>query len=131
MAPCFGYATFVDMETVKDIQNAYINEIRQLKPEMYDFWIKLGRLEKINDAPPEEIVQRWPMGPSGHPKMIEIFQRYFFLIEKYNDENPMDFQKVNQVLIEDVEVIAPDIAKLVLGFVFIPVGMNPQTKKWF
>lgn len=135
------------MRSFDEIQAAYVNEMRALQPELIEWWRTLAGVSDPNDPAPPDVTLRWPTGFSGHPRAIEVFRRYFLEIEERNDrvfravgESRGDvpdiawgvdqgtprpqMRRAAELLIDEIDFVAPEIAKFVAGFVFIPVGLN-------
>lgn len=136
------------MRPIEEIQRAYIEEMLGIQPELIKWWMKVARLQKINDAPPPEVANRWPTAFSGHPRVIEIFRRYFLEIEERNRQmlekagkptpprdsedmwgkwdmgDEVDYHAPADILIFEAGELEPNIAKMVAGIVFVPVGLN-------
>jgi hypothetical protein len=132
------------METIEDIQSAFIRDMRILRPEMLTWWNKL----MASDG--ETVVwRRWPTGFSGQPRVIATFRKYFFEIERHNEAMAAAFvpdreppvhamwgkddvgrapenRRPAEWLIFDIENTAPDIYDLVEGLCLIPIGMDGE-----
>jgi hypothetical protein len=132
------------MPTLDDIQNEYVAELRRVAPSLRDWWKRIC-LENGKEA----MMKRWPTGISGHPQVLAIFRDYYFQIEQLNDETidkengderPLsedmwgeddlgeeaDIGDQTEMLILDIADIAPDIADVVDGICFVPVGLTPD-----
>jgi hypothetical protein len=130
-------------DTVEEIQQAYISELRSVAPGLAAWWRQL--LARSSDE--ESVWQRWPTGPSGHPVVLAIFRKHYFAIEALNKaaraEPPDDtvpavemmwgtddlgearrFLRHADWLIHDIRGVAPDVAELTDGLVFVPVGTD-------
>ena len=136
------------MRSFEDIQQAYIDELRALQPELIAWWKRLTGINELGDPVPQDIANRWPTAYSGHPRMLAVFRRYYLEIddlnyeglekakepvpEKSNDElwgtndngEPVAYRRPVDLLILEIGPKAPDIHKLVAGIVFVPVGLN-------
>ncbi|TIM32612.1 MAG: hypothetical protein E5Y63_01895 [Mesorhizobium sp.] len=130
-------------ETIGEIQEAYVAELRRVAPYLNVWWRHL--FEGENDE--ENVWRRWPTGPSGHPRVIAIFRKYYFKIEELNEnvrknfsgdsvqdletmwgrddfgDAPQFFRHADR-LIGDIGTIAPDLAELVNGLCFLPIAVN-------
>lgn len=135
------------MRSFDEIQAAYVEEMRALQPELLKWWCALADISDPNQPAPRDVSLRWPTGISGHPRAIEVFRRYFLEIEAANDvafnavagaptgvpqvawgtegAHPRaQMRRAADILIADIEFIAPDLAKFAEGIVFVPVGLN-------
>jgi hypothetical protein len=99
---------------------------------------------------PEAVFRRWPTGPAGHPLVLSVFRRYYLQIEELNrraeetfqddpppritmwgEENlgkPAPLERPVEWLIQDIPEAAPDLADLVGGICFVPVGLNQDNE---
>lgn len=132
-----------------DVQAAYIAELRELQPGLLRWWTSLGGLASPDDPPPAEVLARWPFGIAGHPRVIEVFRRHFLALDALNQSElaehgepesrdpaseegwgeddsgeRLGYQRPQDLLIFEIPAIAPDLAKLVAGIVYVPVGLN-------
>lgn len=142
------------MDTVEEIQAAYIADLRALLPDLFAWWKQLAGVEDMNDPPPPDVAARWPTGISGHPRLLDVFQTYFFELDELNERAlegarladrtqardvpeseasaeatapiPTGTYRPVDVLINDIGPMAPDLAKLVQGIIMIPVGLDPD-----
>jgi hypothetical protein len=128
-------------DTIEEIQRAYLAELRGIAPEIQGWWS--GLLARDGE---EAVWLRWPTGPSSHPRVLAIFRKYYFRIEELNRLNIVDFsddeirpesmwgrddlgnaalfeKHVNRLIL-DIPVAAPDVAHLVDGICFVPVGID-------
>ena len=136
------------MRSFEEIQQAYIDELRLLQPELMEWWKKLAGIERLGDPVPAEISNRWPTGYSGHPRVLAVFRNYYLEIDDLNHDalqaaeqpapekpseelwgtndngEPIDYRRPVDLLILDIKTKAPDLHKLVAGIVYIPVGLN-------
>lgn len=142
------------METVDELQDAYIADLRALLPELVAWWKALAGVAGMDEPAPPEIAARWPTGISGHPRVLEVFQTYFFELDDLNElaaeraraaaearargmpevdasaveDEPEETGKhlPVDVLINDIGAKAPDLGKLVQGIIMVPVGLMPD-----
>jgi hypothetical protein len=136
------------MRSFEEIQQAYIDELRLLQPQLMEWWMKLAGIKKLGDPVPAEISNRWPTGYSGHPRVLAVFRNYYLEIDDLNHDalqtaeqppaekppeelwgtndngEPIDYRRPVDLLILDIKTKAPDLHKLVAGIVYIPVGLN-------
>lgn len=139
--------------TFQELQKCYIDELRELKPMLFEWWIELTGIEAINDPPPQVFNENWPFKLSGHPRLLEIFRRYYMKIEDLNDrgyndatersenrDQPFDWMEQVEppslgtanpidLLVWDLQDVAPDIFKLAAGVVYVPVGLNQHDER--
>jgi hypothetical protein len=138
----------MDLTSHEDIQAAYVAELRELQPGLMAWWMNVAGLAEIDDPVPAQVALRWPTGYSGHPRVLAVFRKYFFMVEDLNDRGldqverplapvsaeelwlnpeepePVGFRRPVDLLIRDIERVAPDLHKLTAGIVFVPVGLN-------
>ncbi|MFD2055362.1 hypothetical protein ACFSQT_20580 [Mesorhizobium calcicola] len=137
------------MDTHKDIQKSYIEALRAIEPELTRWWLDLCRIRSLQDTPPQDIVARWPLGRSGHPRVIAVFREHFLRVEVLNDQllleseariehrhvdemswgvddtsTPTGVVSPQDLLLNEIAFVAPDLSPLVDGLVFVPIGMN-------
>ena len=140
-------------DTFDSLQADYIEEVRALKPVLFEWWINLTGIEAINDRPPPIFEENWPFKISGHPRLLEVFRRYYMKIEDLNDRaavgavdrsenrkppsdwmeevDPPTLEQADPIdlLVWDIQEAAPDIFKLAAGVVYVPVGLNQYDKR--
>lgn len=139
------------MNSIDELQKKYIQDLRALMPELEEWWKTLTGVSKMTDDAPSDVMARWPTGISGHPRVLDVFQTYFFELDYLNvaalnaanqAQNDAPFpsdpwgrdtlpestgvQRPVDVLINDLETEAPDLAKLVMGIIMVPVGIDPE-----
>lgn len=77
------------MTPVDELFDAYVEELRAAKEYVDDWWRRLIEREiKVDgddDAALERVELRWPTGPVAHPRVIEIYRRYFFSAQELID----------------------------------------------
>lgn len=132
----------------KDIRARYIAALRALVPELRAWWDRM--LTSFGEA---GAFDRWPTGPSGHPRVLEIYRTFSFELEELNETVREQFDEEAEThrepdreamwgrddpgaaprverdvdwLIHDIEDAAPDLYALVLGIVFVPIGLDPN-----
>lgn len=140
-------------DSFDSIQENYIAEVRALKPILFDWWMKLTGIETMNEPPASVFDENWPFKISGHPRLIEIFRRYYMKTEDLNDQalqdaktrsenraRPSDWMEEEappvldrvdpiDLLVWDIQEIAPDIYKLAAGIVYVPIGLNQYDER--
>ncbi|MER8435309.1 hypothetical protein NKH36_05830 [Mesorhizobium sp. M1312] len=125
-----------------DIQQRYIAELRALLPEINAWWSGIVAVETF-----DAISLIWPTGISGHPRFLHIFRTHYFEVENLNRKNEHEFVEEAEkspeekwgvddlgdspryvghidLLIDDIPSKAPDLAEVVNGFVFVPIGLD-------
>lgn len=138
-------------EEYKAIQLRYLYEIRTLLPEILAWWAA-SSTTAAEDLPPKganDFERRWPAGPVAHPRILEVFRRHFLEIDDLNMRNRIErplhedasqsqmwgedsdaegipFHKPIDVLINSIELFAPDVYVIVRGMVFVPIGVDPD-----
>jgi hypothetical protein len=136
----------------KDIQDAYIAELRAILPPVLDWWSKhavrppaqMGQGGNRND-----FERRWPFGPVAHPRVLDVLRTYYLAVHALNrefetlrppeDEGPREsdwgaddeeldvpFVLPIDLLVNDLEAIAPDLHEIMSNLVFVPVGLAPN-----
>jgi hypothetical protein len=136
-------------DRIQELQSNYIAEMRTLQKELIPWWLKLAGIDELGNEVPNRVNTRWPFGYSGHPRVVAVFRKYFLEIERHNDDllfesrariqakpdldrgwgdegdaESVGLRRPVDILIGDIEDLAPDINKLVAGIVFVPVGLN-------
>ncbi|TIL78060.1 MAG: hypothetical protein E5Y89_16625 [Mesorhizobium sp.] len=138
------------MAALDDVQTRYVAELRAIAPELRAWWKHMCALRGE-----QTMLTRWPTGISGHPRTLAVFRKYYFEIEALNDEAILDEEEDNEdddddvtedmwgeddddddegadigdhaeLLIYDIEELAPDIYELVDGICYVPVGLTPD-----
>ena len=115
--------------TSKQLQRDYIDEIRTLKPKLFEWWLNLTGIEHMNETPADEFLETWPFRVSGHPRLLEIFRRFYLRIEELNDAGTDGRSDPSELLIWDIQDEAPDIFKIVAGIVYVPVGLDNANQR--
>lgn len=129
-------------DSIEEIQADYIAALRAIAPSIRQWWDTL--LARDGE---DRVWLRWPTGPSSHPRVLAVFREAYFRIENLNrhirftfpDADPGDaeglwgrdetgqaavFERHVDRLIFDLQALAPDVADLVDGICFVPVGIN-------
>jgi hypothetical protein len=112
-----------------EIQKRYIKELGELAPEILKWWNNNCPYEHTAQVSNEEMSdfhRRWIAGPAAHPRIIALFRKYFFEIEELNDTQGGGLARASELLIDDLEAKAPALFSIMQGFVFIPIGVNPE-----
>lgn len=122
----------------------YVAELEGLVP-MLRAW--KASLEAKRGA--EENAQVWWTGPGGHPRVLEVYRRYYFAIEQLNVDRDAAFswtepppeeerwgtdasepgpgtRRHNDLLLRDAGAESPALRELVEGIVFVPVGLDAE-----
>lgn len=130
-------------DDIEEIQRAYIAELRALAPELRRWWE-----EGVAREGEEAFHLRWATRLAGHPRFIEVFRRHYLWIDRLNaelegrarDELPPEEARwgiddlgpehplhiPREILLDDIETVAPDVADLVEGLFFVPVGVDAE-----
>jgi hypothetical protein len=104
----------------------------------------------------EPFHRRWMSGPASHPRVIAVFRDFYFQVQALNDAadaaEAADAEATDKrtgapeeerwgsdvppawvprahpldVLINDLATIAPDLHEAMQGFLYVPIGMDPQ-----
>lgn len=134
------------MSAIEDIQHNYIEELRRIKPDIDAWWFKVLTLEEE-----QTVWNRWPTGPSGHPRVLDVFRKYFLEIDILNrraenvfvegekkdgdalwGEHDLGdapaFERQLDWLILDIGAKAPDLETLVRGICFVPIGLDESSE---
>lgn len=95
--------------------------------------------------------QRWTAGPAAHPRVLAVFREYWFRADALNDRledearaaaaadqpegeaawgtdaPPPDLPRVlpMDLLVNDLETVAPDLHEVMQGLVYVPIGNDP------
>lgn len=106
-------------ESIEEIQASYIDEVRAIAPQL-EAWLE----QRIAEEDEDTVLLRWATGLGGHPRFIEIYRRYYLKIEALNEAAREQLHDQADVLISQVEELAPDIAQIVIGLFFNPIGVD-------
>jgi hypothetical protein len=132
------------------IVDRYLAEMRAIRPSIIAWWDAhaVRPVEELEfSSAQNDFERRWPAGPTAHPRVIEIFRRYFLEIDHLNleieaqddegrtavesdwglgadEDDP--FQLPIDLLVDDLQSTAPDVYQLVKGMVFVPIGLSPD-----
>jgi hypothetical protein len=134
------------MNALDDVQTRYVAELRAIAPELRAWWKRMCTLRGE-----QTMLTRWPTGIAGHPRTLAVFRKYYFEIEALNDEAILaeedddedeeiteemwgeeeddegtDIGDHAELLIYDIEDLAPDIYELVDGICYVPIGLTPD-----
>lgn len=134
------------------IQAKWAEEVRAELPQLLEWWAATkSRLEKI-EANLTYI--RWPCGFIAHPRIIEIYRRYFFVLHELNNKvadyedtttdplvddgwgtEPQDIAMAqtvptpvppNVLLLDEMEDYAPDLTSHMRNFLYLPIGQDEK-----
>ncbi|RUZ73160.1 hypothetical protein EN943_28115 [Mesorhizobium sp. M7A.F.Ca.US.006.01.1.1] len=137
-------------DTLQAIQAAYISELKKEVPRIKKWWTKSMKDNTEKRYPDKLIVDfdlRWPSGMGGHPRLIEIFRRYFLAAEARNleleeagrqyeqkpvteewglDTEPPSRENVPPIdlLLNDLASEHQDLHRVMRTMQFIPIGMR-------
>lgn len=145
------------MDDYDDIFSAYVEELEAAKDEVMQWWDALLAAASPSGDPNEAqqaVRPRWPAGPAGHPRIIDVFRRHYLAIERLNEEK--EGEKESQpheaddlgsgggsgwgeadedepailspqvLLFERLADEEPELAKFMQYFVFISIGIDPD-----
>lgn len=133
-----------------EILDRYLAEMRAIRPAVLAWWNTHAEraVEELEmSTARNDFERRWPAGPTAHPRVLEVFRRYFLEIDNLNleietenkeklstsehdwgseadEEDP--FQLPIDLLVDDLRTTAPDVYQLVKGMVFVPIGLSPD-----
>jgi hypothetical protein len=132
----------------------YIAALRAVTPAIFNWWNDHCPYAWTDPVPKEAMTdfhRRWPAGPAGHPRIIAVFRKYFFAVQELNERTlaeeraipdeetevwgrdvaPAKRSQVRPIdlLVNDLAPVAPDLFELMQGFVFVPVGMDPDGRE--
>ena len=138
-------------DSFEEIQEKYIVEMRSLAPAILGWWNERCPYPATDPVPREAMTdfhRRWPAGPAAHPRIIAVFRKYFFEVEELNEKSASKEQKRKgkrvevwgrdvappalmrarpiDLLVNDLETVAPDLFEIMQGLVFVPTGMDPN-----
>jgi hypothetical protein len=75
----------------------YVEELAKAKKFADGWWRRLLAAEAasgVSKSEAEERVrERWPMGPTGHPRVIAIYRKYFIACEQLNEVVAAEFER--------------------------------------
>lgn len=129
-------------QAIDEITTGYVDALRRLAPILREWW---SAHLKTEDE--DSLWHRWPTGLAGHPRFLFVFRKYYFLIEELNqseldsrnqdDFRPSEehwgtesmefgpgFERHIDRLVLDIKHVAPDVADIVDGLCFVPVGTD-------
>ena len=131
----------------EEIRTRYLADMRGILPGIMAWWNEraVRAPEALEGSTPQnDFERRWPAGPTGHPRVLCIFRKYFLEIDTLNleneqrqssagrqpteadwgedDDSDIEFQLPIDLLVDDLPSVAPDVYPLVKGMVFIPIG---------
>ncbi|MES2539933.1 MAG: hypothetical protein V4583_05025 [Pseudomonadota bacterium] len=132
----------------KDIQDHYRDELHAIMPAVMDWWFDGVEASTREAEGMTAFERRWPAGPAAHPRVIDVFRRYFIETDTLNLENerpsqgradPYDeqnwgtipvpetraFVRPIDLLVHDLESVDPDLFEILAALVFVPVGIDP------
>lgn len=138
-------------ESFDEIQEKYIVEMRSLAPAILGWWNERCPYPATDPVQREAMTdfhRRWPAGPAAHPRIIAVFRKYFFEVEELNEKSASKEHKRKgkrvevwgrdveppaltrarpiDLLVNDLENVAPDLFAIMQGLVFVPIGMDPN-----
>ena len=135
----------------KRLQDEYIEALRSVTPMILRWWDDHCPYPATNPVPKEAMTdfhRRWLAGPAGHPRIIAVFREYFFKVEELNERTAAEERAVPDgdtevwgkdvepaarsqmrpidLLVNDLATAAPDLFEIMQGFVFVPIGTDPN-----
>ena len=139
-------------DAYEDIQNRYLGELREVMPKVTEWWNQNAHrqfAELKRSSAQNDFEARWLAGPVGHPRILHVFRKYFLETELLNSENDdlSEGKKRGQVegdwgveaersdvpfylpidlLVYDLETLAPELFEVMSCLVFVPAGMSPD-----
>jgi hypothetical protein len=133
------------------LQEEYIEDLRSVTPMILRWWDEHCPYPATDAVPKEAMTdfhRRWFAGPAAHPRIIAIFRKYFFAVDDLNertaaaeravpdgeteiwgkDVEPAEQSQVRPIdlLVNDLATAAPDLFAIMQGFVFVPIGTDPN-----
>ncbi len=143
------------MDPYRELFEEYVTELAVARNAALDWWRELTAREaaKFGSAESAELAlkQRWPMGPTAHPRVIAVYRKYYLAVDEINrsiidDEgesftsHPLDdsawqpdadgeedwIQHPRVVLYERLDEVDVGLARFMDAFVFIPIGMDSE-----
>jgi hypothetical protein len=133
-------------EEYEALRASYIAELDSEMTGLVSWWEEIGDEHGLRDDLPR--AKKWPTGIAGHPRVIEIFRRYYLAIDELNDWNEIDWQsrqvehavedlwsgtvedpdrlfaRPQDLLIHDLAGDRPDLHEIMQGIAMVPIGMN-------
>jgi hypothetical protein len=129
-------------ETYEAVYSDYLAELQALAPELA-IWTAALEAERGVD----ENAKIWWTGVSGHPRVLAVYRKHYFMIEQLNvnrdaayswSEAPPDEEmwgkedeqsgpgsrRHNDLLIADAAKESPELKALVEGISFVPIGLD-------
>jgi hypothetical protein len=135
----------------QQLQNEYIGMLRSVMPVVIDWWNERCPYPPTEPVPSEartDFHRRWPAGPVGHPRILAVFREFFLKVEALNerttieddamllpetetwgqDVEPPGRSQVRPIdlLVNDLENVAPDLYEVMQGLHFVPIGTDPD-----
>lgn len=136
----------------ESIQANFIKEMRQVIPSVLAWWSERSdrsHLDLTWDSPRNDFERRWPLGPVSHPRILHLVRLHFLQTYRLNVENEsrrkpnerpireddwgeddgeldVAFRLPVDLLVHDIEEVAPDVHEIVSNLVFVPVGQSPE-----
>ncbi|RRH97420.1 hypothetical protein EH240_20890 [Mesorhizobium tamadayense] len=136
----------------QELQDTYLAELRSILPPILSWWkehavrppAEMGTGGNRND-----FERRWPLGPVAHPRVLAVLRTYYLAVLALNrefetlrppqdttpresdwgiddEEADVPFVLPIDLLVNDLESIAPDLYEIMSNLVFVPVGLAPD-----
>lgn len=110
----------------RELQNAYIAELREVAQIASVWWRSLTVLEMDGNprANISEVQRRWPNGPASHPRVIGVIVKYMHACEELNHGKDRSAQMpVSQFLIDGIDTRdSQDLVKFLSALSYWPVS---------
>ncbi len=134
----------------REIQGRYRAEMHGIMPAIMEWWFDGLDASKPDAEGVSAFESRWPAGPAAHPRVLEVFRRYFLETDAMNldneesgrtsrgdplaeeswgidgDSGTRPFVRPIDLLVHDLESVDPDLFEVLGALVFVPVGLDPN-----
>jgi hypothetical protein len=81
----------------QELFDQYVDELSKAKKAAESWWRRLVAAQAATGVPKaqaeERIRERWPMGPTSHPRVLAIYRKYFIACEQLNAIVADEFQR--------------------------------------
>jgi hypothetical protein len=75
----------------------YVDELSKAKKATTAWWRRLISAESAQGLSPqqaeERVRERWPMGPTGHPRVLATYRKFFIACEQLNNAVSAEYKK--------------------------------------
>lgn len=113
-------------EAHRQLRNEYIDALRAVAPAIVRWWTDHCPYSWTDPVPAAQMTdfhRRWPAGPAAHPRIVALFRQYYFAVCELNERTAV-FERPMDLLVNDLEAVAPDLFEIMQGFHFVPIGMT-------